>query len=234
MNASPCQGIPDTLHRNLGALTPDEQNRLLRARVAICGCGGLGGMVLENLVRIGIGQLVLFDPDRFEAGNLNRQLGATRHTLGRNKARVLAERAVALSSMVTVSARETDFRCDRTLSEVDLILDCLDNAAARKELAHFCAEHRLALIHGAVNRWYGQVAVQTGARPLVSGLYPESGDESSPSVLSVTVTAVAALQAAEAVKNLLGRPSRLENQWLSLDLTGPEFTWIPWPEKENA
>ena len=59
---------------------------LQQKRVAIIGCGGLGGYVIEELARIGIGHLHRFDPDTFSASNCNRQLNALESTMGLYKA----------------------------------------------------------------------------------------------------------------------------------------------------
>ena len=77
---------PVWMQRNLGALTVSQQQRLGRGRVAVIGCGGLGGYVIEELVRVGVGRLHLCDPDTFSPTNVNRQLLAVQATLGRGKA----------------------------------------------------------------------------------------------------------------------------------------------------
>jgi len=77
--------------RNLGLISEGQQNRLLESRVLICGVGGMRGVCAEVLVRLGIGNLVLVDHDKFDLYNFNRQIHANRETLGRNKAEVLAE-----------------------------------------------------------------------------------------------------------------------------------------------
>ena len=221
--------IPLSLTRNIGALDPAEQGILSRARVSVCGCGGLGGQVVENLARAGIGRLILYDPDRFETGNLNRQLGALRTTLGRNKARVLAERAGLIHEVIRAEARCLDFRQDARFGDCDLVVDCLDSAGARRDLARFCADRRLPLVHGAVRQWYGQVATQTGAHARLLALYPDwAGEQQPPPVLACTVSLIGGLQAAETIKLLTGRESALADHWLTVDLTRPEWNLIPW------
>jgi len=77
--------------RNVGLISPEEQQRLHNSRVAIAGMGGVGGIDLVTLARLGIGRFTIADPDVFEIANTNRQYGATKSTLGRGKARVMAE-----------------------------------------------------------------------------------------------------------------------------------------------
>ena len=216
----------DPLIRNQGALDAGEQQRLIRSAVVVCGCGGLGGLVIENLARIGVGRLRIVDPDCFSVSNLNRQLGATRKTLGKNKAEVMATRIREISDHCRIEPMPRDFRETDVPSAMDVAVDCLDNGAARLELAGRCRKLRIPLVHGAVNGWYGQVGVQAAGGDLVPRLYGNSPQESgSVPVLSFTASLVASLQAAETVKLLIGRPSRLENRWLSIDLRAGDFEY---------
>ena len=217
---------PDSLLRNQGALDQDEQQRLADAAVAVCGCGGLGGLVIENLARTGVGRLRIVDPDCFSVSNLNRQLGATRKTLGKNKAKVIATRIREISDQCRVEPVCHDFRETDVPAAMDVAVDCLDNNAARLELAGRCRQLRIPLVHGAVNGWYGQVGLQPAGGDLVHRLYGNSIQENGPvPVLSFTAALVASLQAAETVKLLIGRPSRLKNRWLSIDLRCGDFEY---------
>ena len=84
--------IPAAWQRNLGYLEPEEQELLGRAKVAVLGLGGVGGVAAELLVRAGVGRLAICDGDVFDASNLNRQVGALTSTLGQDKTRVAAQR----------------------------------------------------------------------------------------------------------------------------------------------
>ena len=69
--------------RNLGLVDPEEQETLKKSRVAIAGLGGVGGVHLTTLARMGIGRIRIADFDHFEIHNINRQAGATVSTLRR-------------------------------------------------------------------------------------------------------------------------------------------------------
>ena len=75
-----------------GILEDGEQETLGNKKVAVIGCGGLGGYVIEMLARLGIGHLVLCDCDVFDESNLNRQLMSTESNVGKGKAREAAKR----------------------------------------------------------------------------------------------------------------------------------------------
>ncbi len=215
----------DVFSRNQGSLTKKQQDMLRQKKVAVVGCGGLGGYVIEQLVRLGLGTVHCFDPDSFSASNCNRQLGALITTLGQNKAQVLAERAATVHPFSTVIPFLSDFReaQDPQAFVVDVVVDCLDDIGARHDLAALCARRRLTLVHGAVNGWSGQVGVVPPGGTLFQKLYPDSVKEgcevkSSPSVLSCTVACIAGMQVAEVIKLLLGLPSELLDAALYLDL----------------
>ena len=77
--------------RSDGLLTSVQQKKLQRTVVAIAGCGGDGGLLAERLARAGVGELRLADPESFDTENTNRQFAAACDTMGRNKAKVVAE-----------------------------------------------------------------------------------------------------------------------------------------------
>lgn len=219
----------DIFARNLGSLTEAQQLLLQGRRVAVIGCGGLGGHVIEQLVRIGVGRLHLFDPDVFTPSNCNRQLNALLATLDRNKAEVAVNRAMAIHPYVTAQAYGCDFRAvaDEDALRVDVVVDCLDNIRARRDLAVLCARRAMPLVHGAVNGWYGQVGVLLPGSDLIDRLYPaRTVTGPPPPVLACTVAVVASLQVAETVKLLLGLPSALGNGWLHIDLQEMDFPII--------
>ena len=68
------------------------QSTLLKTKVAVIGCGGQGGYIIEYLARLGVKEIVFWDGDKFEESNLNRQIGCTTKTIGRSKAIVMKER----------------------------------------------------------------------------------------------------------------------------------------------
>lgn len=218
-------------HRNLGALTTEQQHCLHAASATVVGCGGLGGYVIEELARIGLGRLHCFDPDVFSPSNCNRQLNALLATLGRNKAEVAAERVAAIHPFCAAQAYPMDFRqaAGTGAFSTGVVIDCLDDVQARIDLAACCANQGLPLVHGAVNGWYGQVGVQLPGGDLIARLYPPRTTRrptQAPSVLACTVAMVASLQVAEVVKLLLGLESPLSNAWLHIDLKEGEFQRI--------
>jgi len=115
--------------RNVGWVTPEEQARLRRARVAVGGLGGVGGSHLLTLARLGVGAFSIADIDAFELTNLNRQAGATCSTLGRSKIEVMAEQVRDIDPEADLRLFPQGVTLDNVddfLEGVDLYMDSLD------------------------------------------------------------------------------------------------------------
>ena len=90
--------------RNLGALTEQECAQLRTKTVFVAGCGGLGGYLIEMLLRLGVGAIRAADGDVFEVSNLNRQLLSSTCNLGRSKAEAAKDRAAEVNPGVRFTA----------------------------------------------------------------------------------------------------------------------------------
>jgi len=136
----------------------DGMSKLADSKVAVFGIGGVGGYTVEALVRSGVGALDLFDDDRICLTNLNRQLHATRKTVGLYKVDVAKERVHEINPDVTVGTYKM-FYLPETSGEVDLsqydyVVDAIDTVAGKIELAVRAAECTTPLISsmGAGNK----------------------------------------------------------------------------------
>jgi molybdopterin/thiamine biosynthesis adenylyltransferase len=119
----------EAFKRNRGLITEEEQEKLRNSRVAIAGMGGVGGVHLITLARLGIGKFTIADPDVFEVANFNRQYGATISNLGRNKAEAMAEAALDINPELElrVLPKAVDAsNVDDFLRDADLFVDGLD------------------------------------------------------------------------------------------------------------
>lgn len=132
--------------RNLGLISREQQDVLRQTRVAIAGLGGVGGIHLVTLARLGIGRFTIADPDAFEVANFNRQQGASLETVGRGKAEVMAEQARAINPEVELTVlpeRVTAQNIDRFLDGADVLVDGIDFfAIAARRLAFAEARRR--------------------------------------------------------------------------------------------
>ena len=115
--------------RNIGILTPDEQKKIRKAKVAIVGCGGVGGSHLLSLTRLGVTQFHIADMDTFDIVNIQRQSGATAHTLEKNKALAMKEMALSINPHINVKVFDkgvTELNINEFLEGVDILLDGID------------------------------------------------------------------------------------------------------------
>lgn len=134
--------------RNIGWVTRAEQAVLRGKRVAIAGMGGVGGIHLLTLARLGIGAFRIADFDTFDIANFNRQVGATVSTLGQSKAEVLAAMARDINPELDIEIFPQGVN-DANLSEffagADLYVDGLDFFAFSARQSTFAACKRLAI-----------------------------------------------------------------------------------------
>jgi len=89
--------------RNIGLLTPEEQERVRTLCVAVAGCGGVGAPAAHFLARLGVGELRLADPECFEPTNVNRQFAAYVDTIGTNKAQAVAAELGRINPSLTTT-----------------------------------------------------------------------------------------------------------------------------------
>lgn len=117
----------------------DNMEKLRNARVAVFGVGGVGGYVVEALVRSGVGAVDVFDDDTVVLTNLNRQIIAVTDTLGQNKTDVIRERALSINPNVKFTTHKCFYMPDNAdefdLSEYSYIVDAIDTVTAKIELA---------------------------------------------------------------------------------------------------
>ncbi|PID76120.1 MAG: molybdopterin biosynthesis protein MoeB [Deltaproteobacteria bacterium] len=213
--------------RNLQSISSKQQQLLRQKQVSVVGCGGLGGYVIEQLVRLGVGRIHCFDPDVFSVSNGNRQLYATSATLGKSKAESAAKRAAAIHDYCEVVPFALDYRKApaEAVFQVDVVVDCLDDVAVRLELSAACRRQKKMLVHGSVSGWVGQVGVQLPGGRLYEKLYPapRHRPDEALSVLACTVGLIASLQVSETIKILLDLPPSLAETALFVDLHKQEF-----------
>ena len=140
--------------RNIGWVDRKEQEALRGKRVAIAGMGGVGGVHLLTLARLGVGAFHIADFDRFDIANFNRQAGAMVSTLGQPKAEVLAAMARDINPEVDIKVFPRGVEKDNLhdfLSAVDVYIDGLDFFAfdARRSTFDACARAGIPAITAA-------------------------------------------------------------------------------------
>lgn len=215
--------------RNVPALTEGECALLRTKKVAVIGCGGLGGHLIELLTRIGIGHITVVDGDRFEPSNLNRQILSENSLLGTSKAAAAGERIAKINPDVccrSIPGFLDENNADSIIAGCDAVLDGLDDIPARRILAEACEKAGIPYIHGAISGWVAQAAISMPGDRLIEKLYPERAVLPGKSVLSFTPALCASMQAALCVRLLTGRPVETGTLYY-FDLLNQEFETIP-------
>ncbi len=215
--------------RNIPALTNAECEALRQKRILVVGCGGLGGHIIDQLARIGVGFLRVVDGDVFEASNLNRQLLSSVPLLGVSKAKAAADHIAQVNPNITVDAAETFLTENNALDLLegcDIVMDALDNIPSRRILAAACEKANIPYIYGAIQGWVAQAAIFMPGDHLIDTLYPEEIEITDKSVLSFTPALCASIQAALCIKYLVGRPVETGTIYY-FDLLNQEFETIP-------
>ena len=143
--------MEDFFSRSEALLGAEGMDRLRNARVILFGVGGVGSWCAEALIRTGLIHLTLVDGDVVQPSNVNRQLPATRETIGRPKVEVLKERLLTINPEAEIVAINTmyketmynvqkdDVQCteepfDFRLEEYDYVIDAIDSVAAKTDL----------------------------------------------------------------------------------------------------
>lgn len=140
--------------RNIGWITEQEQQILRNKKAAIAGVGGVGGVHLLTLARLGIGNFHIADNDVFEIANFNRQVGALMSTLGKSKVDVLANMALDINPELNLRKFNdgvTFENVDEFLNGVDIYIDGLDFYVLeiRRKIFSRCAELKIPALTAA-------------------------------------------------------------------------------------
>jgi len=202
-----------------------QQLRLCEGRVLVCGCGGLGGVLISLLARAGVGFLRLVDGDVFAPTNLNRQWFCDASSIGHLKAQVCAARLPDLNPFTRVEAVSeplTEGNALTLAADIDLALDALDNIAGRLLLARVAKERRIPFIHAAATGWCGQVSTfLPDSRRSLLDVYGNrqyrDATEMTTGIIGTTASVVGSLQAAEAIRLLIGQEPAYDDGLYYLD-----------------
>ena len=226
-------------HRN--ALVPQVglvgQQRIRASRILLIGAGGLGAPAALYLAAAGVGTIGLIDDDDVDVSNLQRQVIHATAAVGRPKVDSAAEAIRALNPDVEVVAHRTRLTADNArdlLGGWDVVIDGTDNFPTRYLVNDAAVMLGLPLVHGAVLGFNGQVGVFDARRgPCYRCLHPAPPPAGSvPScaeagVLGVLPGIIGTMQAAEALKLVIGGGQPLLGRLAMLDAWGAHLREIP-------
>lgn len=215
------------------------QERLKESSVVVCGVGALGTACASMLARAGIGNLRLVDFDAVELSNLQRQALYDEDDVAqrRPKAQVAAEKLGRVNSDIAIAfviEKITRENAAELTGGVDVIIDAVDNFAAKFALNAAAVASGTPLIYGALSGSYGLcMPILPGETACLCCLYREQPDAGSSEtaatagVIAPTVNTVASLQVAQTLKLLAGAREELTVGLSQIDLWDGEFDVIP-------
>jgi len=224
-------------HILLDEIGIEGQERLLAGRALVIGAGGLGSPAAMFLASAGVGHLTIVDNDTVDLTNLQRQIAHTTGRVGQPKAASVRQTLEQINPEITIEAlqeRVDDARLMQLVADADVVLDCTDNFATRHAVNRACVAQRKPLVSGAVIRFDGQISVfdpRSGEQPCYSCLFPQDQKFedvacSTMGVFAPLVGVVGAMQAAEALKLLMGVGEPLAGRLMMLDGLRMEWTTI--------
>jgi adenylyltransferase/sulfurtransferase len=201
-------------HTRLGEIGELGQRRLAAARVLVVGAGGLGSPALIYLAAAGVGTIGIVDDDVVEVSNLHRQPLHGEGDLGRAKVDSAAERLREVNPHVSVRTYPHRFTAEgaaELVAAYDLVVDGADNFATRYLVTDACGLAGIPHVWASINTFAGQLSVWWAGRgPCYRCVFPEAPPAGSVAscaeagVLGVLPGIMGALQAAEAIKLIVG------------------------------
>lgn len=215
----------------------EGQEKLLASHALVIGAGGLGSPVALYLASAGVGHITICDGDDVDLTNLQRQIVHRTDAIGTKKVDSARSTLAAINPEVKVVAlaeRVGDERLRELIATADVVLDGSDNFRTRHAVNRACVAGRKPLVSGAGVRFDGQVAVfdlRRGDSPCYRCLFPEHGEnEDMPcavmGVFAPLVGIIGSLQAAEALKLLVGAGETLAGRLLIIDALGMQWRSI--------
>ena len=211
----------DRYARNFPSVSKEEQEILKQKTVAVVGCGGLGGYIINAAARLGVGTLKLIDCDVFSETNLNRQLFCTEKNLGKSKAKEAAKAVAKINSEINTEVYDCMLTAENALEILkgsDAVIDAFDNLEGRLVTEKVCEELGIWFIHGAAAGWSCQASCIAPGSRFLEKIYPKNAKFSPPPVLPFAPSLTASVQVSEMLKVLLGKGDRLEGKLFMADL----------------
>jgi molybdopterin/thiamine biosynthesis adenylyltransferase len=224
-------------HLLLDDIGIEGQERLLSAHALVIGAGGLGSPVALYLGSAGVGRITIVDNDAVDLTNLQRQIAHDLARVGMAKAESAARSIRGLNPTVRVvplRERADASRLLELVADADVVIDCTDNFATRHDINAACVAHSKPLVSGAAIGFDGQLSVYDTRRadaPCYACAFPADAafEETACATMGVfapLVGIIGSLQAAEALKLIVGVGTPLCGRLVMFDARAVEWTEV--------
>ena len=209
------------ISRQKEIFTENQQEKIRNTPVLVIGCGGLGGTVIEQLVRAGFENLTIVDQDVFDKTNLNRQIRSNLDTIDKSKVETAKKESLKINPNLNITGYDTTITPEN-ISQIfkgnDIVIDAVDNVYTRVMISREARKQNMAFIHWAVETTVGQLTIITNDTPSYEELFKlksngKTLDKSKeyllgistkkPQVLGTTPAIFGALEVNETIKYIL-------------------------------
>ena len=232
-------------HILLDEIGIEGQERIRATRALVIGAGGLGCPVAMYLACAGVGSITVTDHDTVDLTNLQRQIAHSTESVGIPKVESLQRTLHDLNPLVQVQAlpiRVDAASLDALVQAADVVLDCCDNFKTRQAVNAACVKHGKPLVSGAAIKFDGQISVydtRDADAPCYACTFPpdvtfEETRCSTMGVFAPLVGIIGSMQAAEALKLVVGTGRSLNGRLLMLDGRAMEWNEIRLPRDPSC
>lgn len=219
------------------------QEKLLGAGVLLVGTGGLGSPAAFYLAAAGIGRIGLIDDDVVSLSNLQRQILHATEDLDRPKVVSAGEKLKALNPDLRLKVYKKHFEqgmAEELIAGYDFVIDCTDNFEARYTISSACNKLNKPFVYGGVLAWAGQAfTVMPGKGPCFRCVFPVEPPPDAPTtskvgILGAVAGIIGVIQAAEAIRFILGTGELLVGRILIYDCLTARFYEVPIEKNDNC
>jgi molybdopterin/thiamine biosynthesis adenylyltransferase len=218
------------------------QKKLSESKVLVIGAGGLGSPAALYLAAAGIGTLGIADGDKVDLSNLQRQIIHTTDDIGKAKTESAKRALGALNPLINIEAYKTHVNSDNILSiikDYDFVIDATDNFSSKYLINDACVSIKKPFSHAGVIQFSGQTMTYADGAPCFRCVFSEMPDDGAPTcgqsgVLGAVPGIIGTIQAAEAVKYILGIGEPLCGKLLVFDALKMDFRKVTVKKNETC
>ncbi|MGV8085084.1 MAG: HesA/MoeB/ThiF family protein [Candidatus Bilamarchaeum sp.] len=210
-------------------LSKKNQQKIKSTKFCIIGLGGTGGVVLENLVRLGAQKFILFDNDRFELTNFNRQIICDDLNLDQEKSHAALKRAKSINPNISAKICR-EFTSSSSFGGAKIVFDCTDNVQSKLKIAKKCRKSKLPYVFCSANDTRGIVTIflkykfeQAFAIP--SNKQAQERYQTCSTIICPSVMVAGSLAVSSAINYLFGLPYLQAPEALFFNLSRQDIFW---------
>lgn len=217
----------EMIRRQKEIFTKTQQEKLKNTPVCIIGCGGLGGSVIEQLIRVGFENITIVDEDVFDKTNMNRQLRSNIETINQSKAEITQDYVHKINPEAKIKAYNIKVDKDNIsdiIGDIEIVIDAVDNIYTRVIISRYTQKNDITFIHAAVEQMSGQLTTFIPGCPSYEELFHMKSKDMTqdeledyyngisfkkPQIIGTTAAIFGCLEVNEAIKHILDLDNKI-------------------------